>query len=524
MTKNIDSVSIKIKPGAYKMYRHMNNQPWYALAEYVDNSLQSFIAEKERLINTDGNDYNFRVEINANYTDGVITIKDNAAGIDANNFTRSFEPANIPEDATGLSEFGMGLKIASIWFADVYTVRSSALGENVERFVEFDLKKVIKDEREDLVVKNKTIDKDKHYTVIELKRLSKNAPKKGNQLIKVKDHLSSIYRKFTSSGDLELVFDNDRLTYQQPEILYAPYTPYLEKNKEPNDPKEWKRDVYFDGGKYKVSGFIALQKRMEAKHSGISLFRRGRIIKGSHDEKWHPKILCGSAGSPRDKRLFGDLELDGFEVDYAKGAFRNMEDVETILESVKDDIKKDSRDILRQGETYRKVTPKKKTKEIAKKLVEDFKKKATGAKYKEKFEKIIDEIEETKVDDDAAADGSNVKNKIINKEEILEFNPFIKNGVTYTIVIALKADPVEAKLYGYELESVNANEKNIFGWVNLEHHFLVKNNISGHFDRLKPFRDIFYNLIIAEVIAKSYSPQFPGDVRKHFNKFISSEI
>ena len=372
MEKKIKSVSIKIKPGAYKMYRHMSNKPWYAIAEYIDNAIQSYISNKSELKKVNGKHYKLIIEVNCNYTDDIITIKDNAAGIDTNNFNRAFEPANIPEDATGLSEFGMGLKIASIWLSDCYSVRSSALGEDIERLVTFDLKKVIKQQKEELEVESKKVNPSTHYSVITLKGLSKNAPKKGNQLIKVKNHISSIYRKFISSGDLEIIFDKEILTYNEPEILFSPY---FKKNKEGDEPILWRKNINFKTDRYMVSGFIALQKIMQASKSGISLFRRGRIIQGSHDEKYHPRSLCGSPGSPRDKRLFGDLELKGFDVDFAKGSFTNMEDLEIILEKIKDDLNKDERNILRQGDHYRKKPPKKEIEVIAKSLEKEFKKK-----------------------------------------------------------------------------------------------------------------------------------------------------
>ena len=85
----------------------------------------------------------------------MITIKDNAAGIGLDSYYRAFEPANIPIDNTGLHEYGMGMKTAAIWLSDIWTVNTKAIDENEERFVEFDLQKVIDEKKEVLeVVKN----------------------------------------------------------------------------------------------------------------------------------------------------------------------------------------------------------------------------------------------------------------------------------------------------------------------------------------------------------------------------------
>ena len=55
-------------------------------------------------------------------------------------FPRAFRPAELPPDRSGLCEFGMGMKSAACWFARQWEVRTSALGEPVERTVSFDIR------------------------------------------------------------------------------------------------------------------------------------------------------------------------------------------------------------------------------------------------------------------------------------------------------------------------------------------------------------------------------------------------
>lgn len=43
--------------------------------------------------------------------------------------------------------------------------------------------------------------------------------------------------------------------------------------------------------------------------NGILLFRRGRVIGSSYDEKFRPKILSGEEGSPRYKRILENWNL-----------------------------------------------------------------------------------------------------------------------------------------------------------------------------------------------------------------------
>ena len=114
----IEKVSIALQPSVYSTFRALNNTVALTLSEYVDNSVQSYLNNKERLLALDPS-YKFSVQINVDQNNDTITIIDNAAGIDLNNYLRAFEPANIPLDATGLNEFGMGMKTASVWLADV---------------------------------------------------------------------------------------------------------------------------------------------------------------------------------------------------------------------------------------------------------------------------------------------------------------------------------------------------------------------------------------------------------------------
>ena len=89
---------------------------------------------------------------------------------------------------------------------------------------------------------------------------------------------------------------------------------------------------------------------MNSKKNGFSIFRRGRVINGSHDEKYYPEIICGQTGSPLFKRLFGELELYGdFKVSFDKGSFTNMEQIDGVLRLVK----LESNTIINQGRNYR---------------------------------------------------------------------------------------------------------------------------------------------------------------------------
>lgn len=368
----MSKVSIATKPLVYSTFRYIANTAWNALAEYVDNSLQSFLAHKNVLkdINPQG-----KVRVEIQIGDDSIIITDNAWGIEAENYQRAFELANIPLDASGLSEFGMGMKVSSIWFSDVWTVETCAYGECAKKTVKFDIKEVVDNQETSLNVVEQPAASTEHYTRITLTKLSQNKPK---QLAAVRRHLASTYTKFIRDGILELVINGELQTVPEPKILVAPYFKKVGGQiiKE-GEPQTWRIDISFapTGSKYKVSGFIGVLETMSTdKDNGFLLFRRGRAIGYSGEDKYRPQRLCGQVGSPQYKRIFGELSVDGFNVSFQKNAFQEDEDFAQFIEDLADDIKTKIRrgtypDIFGQAANYIKDKTVSEAKKTAKKVV-----------------------------------------------------------------------------------------------------------------------------------------------------------
>ncbi|MBK8981330.1 MAG: hypothetical protein IPM38_03160 [Ignavibacteria bacterium] len=224
----------------------------------------------------------------------------------------------------------MGMKSAACWFTDFWSVRTSAIGEDIEKKVSFDLNKIFYDKLEELDVITKNQNKNSHFTVIELCNINKMPIKKTKG--KIKEHLASIYRAFTRKGILKLYVDNEPLVYKDPNILSAPF-PYDSKNK----PIYWRKEIDFDidKGKMYVKGFVGLLESMESGKNGFALFRRGRIIEGSCDEGFKPKEIMGEVGSPEWKRIFGELHLEGFNVSFTKKGIKWDENMDIFLELLK---------------------------------------------------------------------------------------------------------------------------------------------------------------------------------------------
>ena len=196
--QNISVVDITIGANMYGRISDLPNTPSHVLAEFVDNALQSFRDKKEVLNSLDSN-YRLRIDIDFDWDVTknlvrMISVTDNAGGIDAHNFTKAFKLANTPDNNQGLNEFGMGLKTAALWLGNEWSVKTSALGEDVSRSVTFNLDKVLADSLTKLVVRTEEANESDHFTTIKILNPTPKAPTK-KALERIRTELSSIYRK-----------------------------------------------------------------------------------------------------------------------------------------------------------------------------------------------------------------------------------------------------------------------------------------------------------------------------------------
>ncbi len=343
--------TVDIRPGVsvLAVLRYLNYKPWFALAEFVDNAVQSYLANREKLAISDAIPRRLRVSIEIETAPpGRITVRDNAAGIAGSEFSRAFRPAVVPLDASGLSEFGMGMKSAACWFSSHWRVRTKAFGETVERTVKFDIERIVNDDIQELEIHEAPAAKDAHYTEIVLEGLHHLPVKR--TIGKIREHLTDIYRVFVRDGTLELLFNGEPCVYEPPNILVAPYA--REKG---GQPRTWMKDILFDLGQgQKVKGFAALRDPGNHSRTGFALFRRGRLIEGSGDDGYRPQFIFQLPGSYRYLRLFGELELDGFEVSHTKDGFRwNDEDEQPFLELLREHLDSEDLPLLKQADDFR---------------------------------------------------------------------------------------------------------------------------------------------------------------------------
>ena len=490
------------------MLRHLNYRPWFALGEFVDNAVQSFSEHQNELQTLHRNKYKLRVDINIDSASPPrISIRDNAAGIYEAEYGRAFRPAAVPPDRTGLAEFGMGMKSAACWFAPRWTVRTSALGENIERLVRFDIENIVNDDIEELTIQEVEATAEQHYTEIVLEEVF-HVPV-GRTVAKLKEHLTDIYRAFIRDGILELRFNEQPLRYHQPKVLQAAY--YKDKD---GPIKEWRKPIEFDFGRgLSVHGFAALRETANTAKAGFSLFRRGRVIQGSGDEGYRPNYIFGSSNSYRYQRLFGELNLEGFEVSHTKDGFRWDDSEQPFLELLREHLDTEELPLLKQAEGYRVRVAKARLKKSASKAVA-----STAKVLKEKLPPILPAIADA-IPVDTSSEQAPKVSVLASRRFDIRFR-----GSKWAISVQLTDDPAEGQwLAVSDVASSATQPRHLDIRVAMDHPFMVRFAQTDAED-VEALLRLAAAIAVAEVLARDSGVRKAGTVRRNVNDILREAL
>ena len=505
------SQSINIRPGVgiLSLLRSINYSPWFAIAEFVDNSIQSYCDYQAEIESVDGNRAKLKVEIALDSTEGgQLIVRDNAAGIHEADYSRAFRPAEVPPDRSGLSEFGMGMKSAACWFSPNWTVRTTALGEPVEKTVRFNISRILEDNLEELTVESRQIDPNTHFTEITLSNLYK--PPQTKTIGRIQEHLESIYRVFIRKGLLELRFRGEVLSYSEPKILFAPFY-----KTESEVPQLWKKDIDFDFGLgLRAWGFAALRETGSTSRAGFALFRRNRLIQGSVDDGYRPSFIFGKSNSFTYQRLFGELYLEGFDVSHTKDGFQWDENEEVFLEFLRDELDKEPIPLLDQAEGHR-VRPK----------TRDLKKGAkistqrTSKTVKNEVPPVVEEQlvkgpEDTPLPSDLPTENVLVANRTVPVE--------IDNKL-WKISIELSNDPAVGDWLYVSDEPWDGNIRHVKIRMSLAHPFMVQYGGTDT-SQIEPLQRLAIAIALAEIMARDSGMKMVGTFRRYINELLRGAL
>jgi len=499
---NEDKVSIRPQVTMLSVLKYIEYETWFALAEFIDNSLASYLKYKEILEATEGPSFQLLVKIEINEVEDKITIRDNAAGIALTDYGRAFRAAEIPPDNTGLSEFGMGMKSAACWFSDKWSVTTSAINDNVERKVTFDMKEIFDGKIEELDIQTRPISKESHYTKIELFNVSKMPRKKAVGTLK--GHLSSIYRDFLRKGIIHIKIDTEEIAFSETRVLTAP-----QYNQQGGAVIEWKKDIDFTIGKgINITGFVAIREKASTTHAGFALFRRGRVIQGSYDMGFRPELIFGHSNSYRYQRIFGELHLEGFDVNFTKKGIQWDDKLDQFLKSLKDEISKPTFPLFQQAEQYRARATEKEylnTKKSLDAVVKDLTSKGPVA-----LTEVSNHINET-IEEKAHL---TQVTQTLSQSFSIHFN-----RTTWNVIIEMSFDESATDLIDIANQSQGIESRQVTIRLSLTHPFMIA-YVGVDNGKIDPVLRIIAVLGISEVLARESGSKSQGEIRRNFNELI----
>lgn len=318
------SIQLTIGPDAITSYKRLAYTPWHAIAEFVDNSTQSYFDHEKELkaaYAAEGDNIKLTVSI-AYDKDDILRIADNAMGMSYDELERAMHVAMPPRNTKGRSKYGMGLKTAACWIGDVWTVRTKKLGETVEHQVTVDVKKIAEGSA---TLPHKEIKgrpaKD-HFTIVEIRK--HNRVFHGRTLGRIKQFLSSMYRQDFRSGVLNLLWRGEPVTWEDdPDRFLCDAAG-----------KPYQKDFKFRVDGRQVNGWVGILARGSREEAGFSIIHCGRMVRG-YPDSWRPESLYGQFQGSNDlvnQRLVGEIHLNEFEVSHTKDDILWLGDQEESVE------------------------------------------------------------------------------------------------------------------------------------------------------------------------------------------------
>ena len=98
-----------------------------------------------------------------------------------------------------------------------------------------------------------------------------------------------------------------------------------------------------------------------------------------------------SMAQDKNSRLFGELELEGFEVSFNKNGFREEEDLYLLMEGIRDELKADEPSLLSQTDNYRQ-RGKEQFEKISKAIKKDLEKKSKPKQLSRQVSEVENKI------------------------------------------------------------------------------------------------------------------------------------
>lgn len=347
------TVSIRPAPSVYATYRRLSYRPWYAIAEFVDNSTQSYYDHRPELLEAyggEGNPGRLRVEVSYDSERNSLTIYDNANGMDIEELTRAIVLDRPPPNTSGRCEYGMGLKTAACWFGATWTIRTSRLGSDRLLVARVHVPDLVERQIDEVEIEELETEPSSHFTLVALEGLYQ--PIRGRTTARIRDQLGSMYREDLRSGEIEILWNGEPVRFEEP--------PILEEDLGGGVSVAWRKEITLEvpwegagGGMLTAYGWVGIRSPGSQRDAGFALLRRGRVVIGGPGEGYKPMEIFGQGNTFRSQRLLGELHMDAWPVTQAKDTFDWSSGLEDVFIET---LKRACQDYMDKAEGYREHT------------------------------------------------------------------------------------------------------------------------------------------------------------------------
>ena len=305
-------------------YKRLSYTVWFALAEFVDNSTQSFF-DNQATLDPVYEQENAKLTVSIYYDKEkrTLTISDTSIGMSREELESALLIAAKAPRNGGRSRYGMGLKTAACWFGDEWTIETKKLGEKEAIKVTVNVPAIAESGDGNLKPEsNGKVDEAAHYTVLTISKLHRRFS--AATINNVRLYLGSIYRRDIEKGRMLLSFQGTPLSW------YG-----LGDFRMDGEGKPYYKELSLDIAGRKITGWVGVLAAGSRRFGGFSLLQNDRVIRG-YPTAWKPQNIFGQEeGGSNDlvnQRLCGELNVDGFQVSHTKEDISWQDDEQELLE------------------------------------------------------------------------------------------------------------------------------------------------------------------------------------------------
>lgn len=318
---------------AYEGYRNYTYNLWFALGEFIDNSITSAYQNWSELAKFHGETYKLVIDITFDAKTKTLEVFDNAAGITLEKFSDVLVAGRKPQDPSFLSVHGMGMKLASFWWGRSLSITSSPIHRDYTTKAVMDLDIMKSNGNANAQARLLRRVSDEPGTLVQLSKTYDNRWPDTKALNSLGLLIRSMYRGFTNASDrpVEISLNGTKMNFEPFPLLEAPFWPNTKGPLPGAVSKTWRREFQMTTSTGRnISGWYGILKQIKRDLSGFFLHYKGKGMEGigyadsSSGEEislasvreakqyYRPAQIFGQDGSYRFGRFTGEFDISSF--------------------------------------------------------------------------------------------------------------------------------------------------------------------------------------------------------------------